>query len=346
MGMLLKVYMHNGWRYVRPLGKIAPSAIASFPFGRAQHQSNTEWRDEISGRYVVPQNTQIGKSAINPIHGSDEGLLLNSYKTAENNPSSNALTNSSESILYGNALTIRIKPGQFAGFPLILCVLYGEEGEHEREELLIIAVQDLQIVTYYRQRNAENKDVTKTHTGIYLNNNDRWSSIGLNFSSSDGFGLAGIYHKFTYHRLNIEPLKEFNYFWLFDFNTDTWVEYENEEEITAFNGGIAQAKVYSNALSGDEFGTLLGEYNDNDDQGVIYIDKPSGGVLAEIYTETKEASAGGGESGGNGSNNPPSGNGGSGDNGTDGDGDNKVNIGGSGNQDPLKPDTFCMNSED
>ncbi|PIT21755.1 hypothetical protein [Snodgrassella alvi] len=344
MGMLLKVYKHNGWCYVRPLGKIAPSAIASFPFGRAQYQSNTEWRDEISGRYVMPQNTEMAKGAINPIHGSDEGLLLNSYKTAENRPSSSALISSYESILYGNALTIRIKPGQFAGFPLILCVLYGEKGDRGRDELLIIAIQDLQIVTYYRKRNAKDNDVTKNQTGLYLNNNDRWSSIGLNFSSSNGFGLAGVYHKFSYHKLNIVPLKEFSYFWLFNFNTDTWVWYEDEEDITPFNGGVAQAKVYSNALSGDEFGTLLDAYNDNDDQGVIYIDKPSGGVLAEIYTETKEVSTGGGDSGGNGSNNPPGGTGGNG--GSGGNGDDKVDIGGSGDQDPLEPGTFCMNSED
>ncbi|PIT56072.1 hypothetical protein [Snodgrassella alvi] len=338
MGMLLKVYKHNGWCYVRPLGNISPHPVASFPFGRAQYQNSTAWQDKITGRYVMPKNKEM-RDTFNPIHGSDEGLLVNSYKTVENEPSSSALTSSYESILYGNALTIRVKPGQFAGFPLILCVLYGEKGDYDRDELLIIAIQDLQIVTYYRKRNAANDDVTKNQTGIYLNDNDRWSSIGLNFSSSNGFGLAGIYHKFTYHKLNIVPLKEFRYFWLFDFNTDTWVEYEDEKDITPFNGGVAQAKVYSNALTYPEFDALLDEYNDNDDRGVIYIDKPSGGVLAKIYTETKEVSNGGNNNGGN---PPPSGNGGSGGNGTGGNNDNKVDIGGSGDQDPLKPGTFAQ----
>ncbi|PIT07256.1 hypothetical protein BGI30_10505 [Snodgrassella alvi] len=327
MGMLLKVYKHNGWCYVRSLGNISPHPVASFPFGRAQYQNSTAWQDKITGRYVMPTNTEM-RDTFNPIHGSDEGLLVNSYKTATNTPSSLARTSSQESILYGNALTIRIKPGQFAGFPLILCVLYGEKGDNGNDELLIVAVQDLQIVTYYRKRNTEENAVTKTQTGIYLNDNDRWSSIGLNFSSSNGLGLAGVYHRFSYHELNILPLNELNYFWLFDFNTDTWVDYEdengNEDSISPFNGGVAQAEVYSNALTYPEFYALLDKYNDNDDQGVIYIDKPSGGVITKIYTETKKVED---NAGGNGS----------GDNASGGNDNNGTDIGGNGTQNPTKP---------
>jgi hypothetical protein len=330
MGMLLKVYKHNGWCYVRSLGNISSHPVASFPFGRAQYQNSTAWQDKITGRYVMPKNTEM-RDTFNPIHGSDEGLLVNSYKTAENMPNSRARTSSQESILYGNALTIRIKPGQFAGFPLILCVLYGEKGDNGNDELLIVAVQDLQIVTYYRKRDTEENAVTKTQTGIYLNDNDRWSSIGLNFSSSNGFGLAGVYHRFSYHELNILPLNELNYFWLFDFNTDTWVDYEdengNEDSISPFNGGVAQAEVYSNALTSAEFAALLDKYNDNDDQGVIYIDKPSGGVITKIYTETKKA---GGSTGGNGTGGITGGGNGGGDN-------NGNDIGGNGTQKPTKP---------
>jgi hypothetical protein len=327
MGMLLKVYKHNGWCYVRSLGNISSHPVASFPFGRAQYQNSTAWQDKITGRYVMPKNTEM-RDTFNPIHGSDEGLLVNSYKTATNTPGSLARTSSQESILYGNALTIRIKPGQFAGFPLILCVLYGEKGDNGNDELLIVAVQDLQIVTYYRKRDTEENAVTKTQTGIYLNDNDRWSSIGLNFSSSNGFGLAGVYHRFSYHELNILPLNELNYFWLFDFNTDTWVDYEdengNEDSISPFNGGVAQAEVYSNALTSAEFAALLDKYNDNDDQGVIYIDKPSGGVITKIYTETKKVED---NAGGNGS----------GDNASGGNDNNGTDIGGNGTQNPTKP---------
>ncbi|PIT55021.1 hypothetical protein [Snodgrassella alvi] len=339
MGMLLKVYKHNGWCYVRSLGNISSHPVASFPFGRAQYQNSTAWQDKITGRYVMPKNTEM-RDTFNPIHGSDEGLLVNSYKTAENMPNSRARTSSQESILYGNALTIRIKPGQFAGFPLILCVLYGEKGDNGNDELLIVAVQDLQIVTYYRKRDTEENAVTKTQTGIYLNDNDRWSSIGLNFSSSNGLGLAGVYHRFSYHELNILPLNELNYFWLFDFNTDTWVDYEdengNEDSISPFNGGVAQAEVYSNALTSAEFAALLDKYNDNDDQGVIYIDKPSGGVITKIYTETKKA---GGSTGGNGTGGSTGGNGTGGiTGGGNGGGDNNGNdIGGNGTQKPTKP---------
>ncbi|WP_180296586.1 hypothetical protein, partial [Snodgrassella alvi] len=73
-----------------------------------------------------------------------------------------------------------------------------------------------------------------------------------------------------------------------------------------------------------------------DDQGVIYIDKPSGGVITKIYTETKKA---GGSTGGNGTGGSTGGNGTGGiTGGGNGGGDNNGNdIGGNGTQKPTKP---------
>lgn len=301
MGMLLKVYMHGGWRYVKPLGNINPCVVASFPFGRAQYKNDTEWQDEVTGRYVMPKNNDIVKKLLNPIHGTEDGLLMKRYKTANNQPDimhTNAYT---ESILYGSALTIRIKPGQFAGYAMILCVLYGAKGIGGRDEMLAIAVQNLQIVTYYRKNNADEEDVIKRETGIYLNNDDRWSSIGLNFSNGDNFGLAGVYHEFSYINTDIFPMQEFNYFWLFGLNNDTWLSYTDEngniENISDFNGGIAQVKIYNCPLNTVQFDKALEDYNDNDDKGVIFIDKPSGGLLTKIYTESKFPTGSGGGGG-------------------------------------------------
>lgn len=334
MSTLVQVFRHNGWYYVQPLGKPGVRITACFPFTARQYEDETVFLDEITGQNKYPLRAIELKNLCHRIHGNDNALLINKY-TGETYH--DKILGGSDSLLFGNALTIRIKPGHFEEYPMILAVLYGKKGDsYGKDEMLIIAVQNYQLVTYYYKENGDYDSLKKTETGFYINKNDKWTSIGLNFRSKTGYGLAGAYSMRTSKaNLNITPLQEFSHLWLFGMMTESDVYCnEDEYELLVFQGGIAKATVYSACFDYDGFAAIFDEdeYDDSKDQGEILIDAPSGGLIAKIYTSV--TSTGGSLPGGGNDNGGGSTGGGNTGGGGTGNG-NGVDIGGSGTQNPI-----------
>ena len=339
MSTLVQVFRHNGWHYVQPLGISDRRIISYFPFTAKQYREKTVFVDEITQQDKYPMRPGWLEKVCHLIHGNKEALLLHNY-IGEPEDDKLFFTNG----LYGNALTIRIKPGHFEDYPMILAVLYGKNGDDfGKEEMLIIAILNYQLVTYYYKENSDFDTLKKTETGFYINKDDKWTSIGLNFHGKTGYGLAGVctINKSNLN-LNITPLKEFNQFSLFGLLTEaddiTCIDDENEPIV--FHGGIAKATVYSACFDYNGFAAIFDEdeYDDTQDVGKILIDIPSGGLIAKIYTQVNIDSGnfpggGNGDNGGNtgGGNGDNGGNTGGGDNGNG----NSVDIGGSGTQNPI-----------
>ena len=336
---LVQVFRHNGWHYVRPLGNFGRRITSYFPFTAKQYREKTVFVDEITKQEKQPV---LLEKICHLIHGNKEALLLHNY--IGRHEKDKLFFNDG---LYGNALTIRIKPGHFEDYPMMLAVLYGKPGDDfGKEEMLIIAILNYQLVTYYYKENSEFDSLKKTETGFYINKDDKWTSIGLNFCSKTGYGLADVCtSRSSKFNLNITPLKEFNQFALFGLLTEAddinCVDDDNEPIV--FHGGIAKATVYSSCFDYDGFAAILksDEYDDTKDVGPILMDIPCGGLIAKIYTEVKIDSGnlpggGNGDSGSNGDGNDNTGGGsGSGGGGGDINNDNSVEIGGSGGQNPL-----------
>ncbi|WP_239365950.1 hypothetical protein [Snodgrassella communis] len=282
MGLLFKFYGHNGWIYYKCLGKTLPEPVVYLPFTAEKLITNTIWKNEINGRLLSPQPTEA-RAAFSRIHNNDDGVLLYNYKSEY--PMSAEMPLSPGVELYGNSLAIRIKPGQFPDSPMILCVLYGSKDtdyEANTGEKLVIAIVNQQIVTYYIPAGV-NPQFNKTETGIYLNGDDLWTSIGLNFQGENGYGLDSICRRNfpLLMKVNITPLKSLAYFCLFSSD----FRYPNpEERLYAFNGGVAHAKVFRHPLNMFDFNNILNaqEYDDSIDGGVIYTDDEAGGLLMRM----------------------------------------------------------------
>lgn len=110
MSTLVQVFRHNGWYYVQPLGKPGVRITAYFPFTAKQYEDKTVFLDEITGLNKYPLRAIALENLCHRIHGNDNALLINKY-TGETYH--NKMLGSSDSLLFGNALTIRIKPGHF-----------------------------------------------------------------------------------------------------------------------------------------------------------------------------------------------------------------------------------------
>lgn len=330
MSVLVKIYAHNGWRYYQPLGIInahngspsatAPSPVANLPFTAAQYDAGTTWTDAVNGRnYLnVGDNQAMG---LYKIKDNPDALVLRSYRTDSGVPL-NLPISSTSSKLFGNALTLRIKIGQFTDASMMLCVLYGAKGR--QNEKLIIAVENSQIVTYYFKLNDEENNVEKTDTNIFINGDDQWVSIGFNFHSGDRAGLAGIFVNGQYTELNISPLVHLNNFWLFGVNQDESPICQNKV-IYPFNGAISDVKVFENPLRDDEFGSVLGGYDDTADMGAPLTVFETGGELMQMFINVKKSDV----------NAPSIGDGGSSGSGNTGNINDATNGGQSGKQDPL-----------
>lgn len=293
MSVLLKFYAHNGWLYYQPLGIInahngspsatPPSPVASLPFTAAQYDAGIAWTDAVNGRdYLNIGGNQLG---LYKIKDNPDALVLRSYRTDSGVPLNSSI-GSTSSKLFGNALTLRIKIGQFTDAPMMLCVLYGAKGR--QNEKLIIAVENLQIVTYYFKLNDEENNVEKTDTNIYINGDNQWASIGFNFYSGDRAGLAGVFVNGQYTELNISPLVYLNNFWIFGGNQDEATIYQNKV-IYPFNGAISNVKVFENPLRDDEFRSVLGGYDDTADRGTPLTVFETGGELMQMFINVKKS---------------------------------------------------------
>lgn len=278
MSVFVKIYAHHGWRYYLPLGvvKPEPELVTVLPFTAAEYDNNCIWTDKLSGRNLLAHDDIDQTDRIYKIIGNPNALLLNSYRDDNNNPSDDT---ASASGLFGNALTMRIKPGQFPDSSMLLYVLYGKKGRNS--EKLMVAVEDYQIVTYYMALDDED-NVKKTETGIYINDSDQWTSIGFNFCSNTDAGLAGVYVNGEYEEVNILPLQQSNQFWIFSLTgeEDAWYE---DEPIYPFNGAVCDVQVFKSPLSGEEFGAILDKYDDSEDAGVPFTEFETGGELMMMF---------------------------------------------------------------
>jgi len=329
MSVFVKIYAHHGWRYYLPLGvvKPEPEPVTVLPFTAAEYDNNRIWTDQLSGRNLLTHDNTDQTDRIYKITGNPNALLLNSYRDDDNNPSDDT---ASASGLFGNALTMRIKPGQFPDSSMLLYVLYGKKGRNS--EKLMVAVEDYQLVTYYMPPDDED-NVRKTETGIYINDSDQWTSIGFNFCSNTDAGLAGVYVNGEYEEVNILPLQQSNQFWIFSLTGDEYAQYEGVR-IYPFNGAVCDVQVFKSPLSSEEFGAILDKYDDSEDAGVPFTEFETGGELMMMFINVTSSVK------------PPPGNNGNGDgigNGNgNGNGDQEVILppdpgDGGGTDTPLEP---------
>ena len=278
MSVFVKVYAHQGWRYYLPLGAVKPEPITVLPFTAAEYDNNCVWTDKLSGRNLLAHDDIDQTDRIYKIIGNPNALLLNSYRDDDNNPSDDT---ASASGLFGNALTMRIKPGQFPDSSMLLYVLYGKKGRNS--EKLMVAVEDYQIVTYYMALDDED-NIKKTETGIYINDSDQWTSIGFNFCSNTDAGLAGVYVNGEYEEVNILPLQQSNQFWIFSLTGEENAWYE-DAPIYPFNGAVCDVQIFKSPLSGEEFGAILGKYDDSEDAGAPFTEFETGGELIKMFID-------------------------------------------------------------
>lgn len=329
MSVFVKIYAHHGWRYYLPLGvvKPEPEPVTVLPFTAAEYDNNRIWTDQLSGRNLLTHDNTDQTDRIYKITGNPNALLLNSYRDDDNNPSDDT---ASASGLFGNALTMRIKPGQFPDSSMLLYVLYGKKGRNS--EKLMVAVEDYQLVTYYMPPDDED-NVRKTETGIYINDSDQWTSIGFNFCSNTDAGLAGVYVNGEYEEVNILPLQQSSQFWIFSLTGDEYAQYEGVP-IYPFNGAVCDVQVFKSPLSSEEFGAILDKYDDSEDAGVPFTEFETGGELMKMFINVTSSVK------------PPPGNNGNGDgigNGNgNGNGDQEVILppdsgDGGGTDTPLEP---------
>ncbi|WP_143557893.1 hypothetical protein [Snodgrassella communis] len=284
MSILLKIYAHNGALYYRPLKIITPEPVNYFPFTAAQYDTNNIWTDQISGRSLTGSENHIA-TGVYRIKNFDDGLLLNSYRTDTEIP---LLRNYDytlpAALLYGCALTIRIKPGQFEDYPMALCVLYGENGEYNRNEKLVIAIEQRQLVVFYCAKGESNPE--RIETGVSLNPQHQWTSIGLNFHNNKGYGLASVYISNYLMSLNIMRLKQFSGIYLFGFVSGDEEQYE-DKVIATFNGAIAHAKLFNTPLIQAEFKAILDSYDDSINNGVVFTQFEHKTELMEMFLDVK-----------------------------------------------------------
>lgn len=280
MSVFVKIYAHHGWRYYLPLGvvKPEPELVTVLPFTAAEYDNNCIWTDQLSGRNLLAHDDIDQTDRIYKIIGNPNALLLNSYRDDNNNPSDDT---ASASGLFGNALTMRIKPGQFPDSSMLLYVLYGKKGRNS--EKLMVAVEDYQIVTYYMALDDED-NVKKTETGIYINDSDQWTSIGFNFCSNTDAGLAGVYVNGEYEEVNILPLQQSNQFWIFSLTgeEDAWYE---DAPIYPFNGAVCDVQVFKSPLNSEEFSAILDKYDDSEDAGAPFTEFETGGELIKMFID-------------------------------------------------------------
>lgn len=278
MSVFVKIYAHHGWRYYLPLGAVKPEPVTVLPFTAAEYNNNRVWTDQLTGRNLLAYDDIDQTDRIYKIIGNPNALLLNSYRDDNNNPSDDT---ASASGLFGNALTMRIKPGQFPDSSMLLYVLYGKKGRNS--EKLMVAVEDYQIVTYYMALDDED-NVKKTETGIYINDSDQWTSIGFNFCSNTDAGLAGVYVNGEYEEVNILPLQQSNQFWIFSLTGEENAWYE-DAPIYPFNGAVCDVQIFKSPLSGEEFGAILGKYDDSEDAGAPFTEFETGGELIKMFID-------------------------------------------------------------
>ena len=278
MSVFVKIYAHHGWRYYLPLGVVKPEPVTVLPFTAAEYDNNRVWTDQLTGRNLLAHDDIDQTDRIYKIIGNPNALLLNSYRDDNNNPSDDT---ASASGLFGNALTMRIKPGQFPDSSMLLYVLYGKKGRNS--EKLMVAVEDYQIVTYYMALDDED-NVKKTETGIYINDSDQWTSIGFNFCSNTDAGLAGVYVNGEYEEVNILPLQQSNQFWIFSLTGEENAWYE-DAPIYPFNGAVCDVRIFKSPLSGEEFGAILDKYDDSEDAGAPFTEFETGGELIKMFID-------------------------------------------------------------
>lgn len=280
MSVFVKIYAHHGWRYYLPLGVVKPESelVTVLPFTAAEYDNNCIWTDQLSGRNLLAHDDIDQTDRIYKIIGNPNALLLNSYRDDNNNPSDDT---ASASGLFGNALTMRIKPGQFPDSSMLLYVLYGKKGRNS--EKLMVAVEDYQIVTYYMALDDED-NVKKTETGIYINDSDQWTSIGFNFCSNTDAGLAGVYVNGEYEEVNILPLQQSNQFWIFSLTgeEDAWYE---DAPIYPFNGAVCDVQVFKSPFNSEEFSAILDKYDDSEDAGAPFTEFETGGELIKMFID-------------------------------------------------------------
>jgi len=313
MSVFVKIYAHHGWRYYLPLGvvKPEPEPITVLPFTAAEYDNNCVWTDQLTGRNLIAYGDDDQTRGIYKIIGNPNALLLYGYRDDYNNPSDDTANGAG---LFGNALTMRIKPGQFPDSSMLLCVLYGQKGRNS--EKLMIAVENYQIITYYMALNDKD-NIRKAETGIYINDSDQWTSIGFNFCSNTDAGLAGVYINGEYEEVDILPLQQFNQFWLFSLTgeEDAWYE---DATIYPFNGAVCDVQVFKSPLSGEEFGAILDKYDDSEDIGAPFTEFETGGELIKMFIHViapeVPPNPGGDIGNGNGGDNGNSDNGGDGNN--------------------------------
>ena len=331
MSVFVKIYAHHGWRYYLPLGVGKPEPVTVLPFTAAEYDNNCVWIDQLTGRNLLAYDDIEQTEGIYKIIDNQNALLLNSYRNDDNYPSDGSVNASG---LFGNALTMRIKPGQFPDSSMLLCVLYGQKGRNS--EKLMIAVENYQIITYYIARNDKD-NVKKAETGIYINDSDQWTSIGFNLRSNTDAGLAGVYVNGGYEEVNILPLQQFNQFWIFGL-TDGEEAFYEDATIYPFNGAVCDVRIFKSPLSEEEFSAILDKYDDSEDIGAPLTEFETGGELIKMFIDViapeVPPNPGGNIGNGNGGDNSNS------DNAADGNHviqrpPDDMNIGGSGTERPL-----------
>ena len=336
MSVFVKIYAHHGWRYYLPLGVVKPEPVTVLPFTAAEYDNNRVWTDRLTGRNLLAYDDNDQTDGIYKITSNPNALLLYGYRDDYDSPCEGAVD---ASALFGNALTMRIKPGQFPDSSMLLCVLYGQKGRNS--EKLMIAVENYQIITYYMARNDKD-NIRKVETGIYINDSDQWTSIGFNLRSNTDAGLAGVYVNGGYEEVNILPLQQFNQFWIFGLIDGEEAIYD-DAVIYPFNGAVCDVQVFKSPLSGEEFGAILDKYDDSEDAGAPFTEFETGGELMKMFINViaPEVPPNPGSGIGNGGNND-NGNGGNGNGGNNGDGGNVIyppppdpNSGDSGKERPL-----------
>lgn len=302
MSVFVKIYAHHGWRYYLPLGAVKPEPVTVLPFTAAAYDNNRVWTDQLTGRNLLAYGDDQTKE-IYKITGNPNALLLYGYRDDYDSPREGTIN---ASALFGNALTMRIKPGQFPDSSMLLCVLYGQKGRNS--EKLMIAVENYQIITYYMARNDKD-NVKKAETGIYINDSDQWTSIGFNFCSNTDAGLAGVYINGEYKEVNILPLQQFNQFWIFGLTNGEEARYE-DADIYPFNGAVCDVQVFKSPLSDEEFSAILDKYDDSEDAGLPFTEFETGGELIKMFINViaPEVPPDPGSDIGNGGNNGNSGN--------------------------------------
>lgn len=276
MSVFVKIYAHHGWRYYLPLGVVKPEPVTVLPFTAAEYDNNCVWIDQLTGRNLLAYDDIEQTEGIYKIIDNQNALLLNSYRNDDNYPSDDSVNASG---LFGNALTMRIKPGQFPDSSMLLCVLYSQKGRNS--EKLMIAVKNYQLITYYMALNDED-NIRKTETGIYINDSDQWASIGFNFCSNADAGLAGVYVNGEYEEVNILPLQQFDQFRIFSL-TNWEMSYYEDAKIYPFNGAVCDVQVFKSPLSGEEFGAILDKYDDSEDIGTPFTEFETGGELMKMF---------------------------------------------------------------